>query len=644
VSLFTISLNIILKNKYLQIKEDRIITMRRIFGPKKPAKEQAVANTGQSEPVAADEEAPSAQSPKKGRFGKWFTRNKKPAAQPEGQSEPVANEASDDEVSADGQPNKPSYYERFTRAAANLASHATQPFKEAKEKGESLRDEGETSQLPQLLEKPVIKNKELSQIVEEFKSITSAKKKGYAINTEQQKKYDDIEDRLETFFDAKVKITDPDDKLYDQILEAYKYIETLKSQANEQIISKTDDLNTIINTKKTVIEFKRIADICKMLIMILVVICIFLTLITLIISFINVINLCIKLLSSIVALFYNSVITNNQSISYSAKEIIKCTKNNFKYDIFNILNEQLTSLSVFNTAIYIIYILLFYVILFILAMIFVNIYQYTHVLNGGLKDIDPKFQLLTIVGMVFGCSLIHLLIYKFLFRNLSFNKFKDINNYEVNIDNVIALNLSPINKEYDNDFFDLMADSTKRAEIDNMFSKMVLDIEQPSTNLSKYLLMYDLYMYFDEYVYMNDVVKEELRKYFKLSEEKSDKTLISFLDSNERKLIKLYHEALPFYSQIPADKLGAFQKVNEKVAQIIGNVNKSIIKYTGTFFPFLICCIYIIGIFIFNAFCTYMIMSFIESTRDDKMFPGFIYNLSSRYIYVITYFYNIFKI
>jgi len=143
---------------------------------------------------------------------------------------------------------------------------------------------------------------------------------------------------------------------------------------------------------------------------------------------------------------------------------------------------------------------------------------------------------------------------------------------------------------------------------------------------------------------MNDVVKEELRKYFKLSEEKSDKTLISFLDSNERKLIKLYHEALPFYSQIPADKLGAFQKVNEKVAQIIGNVNKSIIKYTGTFFPFLICCIYIIGIFIFNAFCTYMIMSFIQTTEEDKMFPSFIYNLSSRYISVIKYFYNIFKI
>lgn len=603
MSLFTISLNIILKNKYLQIKEDRIITMRRLFGSKKPEE----------------------------------------AAQSEGQI--VQAEGADDSVRADGQPNKPpSLFKRIRNSVTALASNTGQVVERAKAKGESLRDEGETSQLPQLLEKPVIKNKELSQIVEEFKSIISAKKKGYAINTEQQKKYDDIEDRIETFYSKYVDPKDQNETLGQEIKDAYDYIETLKSQANEQIISKTDDLNTIINTKKTVIEFKRIADICKMLIMILVVICIFLTLITLIISFINVINLCIKLLSSIVALFYNSVITNNQSISYSAKEIIKCTKNNFKYDIFNILNEQLTSLSVFNTAIYIIYILLFYVILFILAMIFVNIYQYTHVLNGGLKDIDPKFQLLTIVGMVFGCSLIHLLIYKFLFRNLSFNKFKDINNYEVNIDNVIALNLSPINKEYDNDFFDLMADSTKRAEIDNMFSKMVLDIEQPSTNLSKYLLMYDLYMYFDEYVYMNDVVKEELRKYFKLSEEKSDKTLISFLDSNERKLIKLYHEALPFYSQIPADKLGAFQKVNEKVAQIIGNVNKSIIKYTGTFFPFLICCIYIIGIFIFNAFCTYMIMSFIESTRDDKMFPGFIYNLSLRYISVITYFYNIFKI
>jgi hypothetical protein len=248
--------------------------------------------------------------------------------------------------------------------------------------------------------------------------------------------------------------------------------------------------------------------------------------------------------------------------------------------------------------------------------------------------------------MIFICSFVHLLIYKFIFRKLSFNKFKDINNYEVNIDNLILTNINPINTGYDNDFFDLLTDSTKRAEIDNMFVTMVENVDQPSTNLSKYLLMYDLYMYFDEYVYMNDVVKDDLRKYFKLvvDENSPNKTFISFLDANERKLIKLYHEELPFYKQIPTDKLESFQKSNEKVSQVIGTVNKSIIKYTGTFYPFLICCIYIIGIFLFNAFFTYIIMDFILTTEDDKMFPNFLYTIANKYTSVIKYIYNIFKI
>ena len=385
---------------------------------------------------------------------------------------------------------------------------------------------------------------------------------------------------------------------------------------------------------------------CKLLIIILTVICIVLLLLVLIISFINTINLGIKLISNIVALFYNTVVTNNQTISYTAKEILKCSKTNYKYDIFNILNEQATSLSVFNTSVYIIYILLFYIIIYILVIIFVNIYQYTHVLNGELRDIDPKFQLFTIIGVIFGSSLIHLLIFKFIFKNLTLNNFKVIQNYEVNIDNIIYNNINPINKEYDNDFYDLLTDSTKRAEIDNMFSKMVEDINQPSTNISKYLLIYDIYMYFDEYVYMNDIIKNDLNEYlFKsVSENKSDRTLISFLDANERKLIKVYHEELPFYKQIPTDKLEAFQKANEKVSLIIGNVNKSIIKYTGTFYPFLFCCIYIIGIFLFNLFVTYIVMDFILTTEPDKMFPSFIYNIAFKFKSVILYFYNIFKL
>jgi hypothetical protein len=295
---------------------------------------------------------------------------------------------------------------------------------------------------------------------------------------------------------------------------------------------------------------------------------------------------------------YNKVIANNQIISYEAKDITKCTKSNYKDDIFNILNEQFTSLSVFNTSLYIIYILLAYIILYIIAVIYVRINSYTHILKGELRDIDPKYQLLTIIAIIFISCFIHLLIYKLFFKELSFNKFRQIHNYEIIIDNIINKNLSPINKEYDEDFFLLLTDSTKRNEIDSKFLSKINDIEQPLNNIGKYLFMYDIYMYFDEYIYMNDVVKEDIKSYLKISETSSDRTFISFLDSNERKLIKLYHEDLPFYNQIPSEKLGTFQKINEQVNKEISGINKLILKYSGTFYPFLFACIYIIGIFI----------------------------------------------
>jgi hypothetical protein len=485
----------------------------------------------------------------------------------------------------------------------------------------------------QKIPNPIVNDKEVSKILGNFKNIVKSNEKGYGLNLADLNKYDNVNNELN-----KIKQSTSDEKLKSEIDETIKYINTVKetTQINEEFIE---------NTNKTVIQFKRIADMCRSLILILTVICIIIFMIVLIISFFNVINLFMKIGISIISLFYNSVITNNQTISYSAKQIIKCSKNNFTHDMFNILNEQSTSLSVFNTSIYIIYILLFYVIIYLLVLVFVNIYQYTHVLKGELKDIDPKLQLLTIIGLIFICSLIHLLIYKFFFRKLSFNKFKDINNYEKSIDNLIEYNLSPINKDYDNNFFDLLTDSTKRNEIDNIFSKKVDEVDQQPNDLSKYLIMYDIYMYFDEYVYMNDVVKEDLRNYFKLGEEDaSNKTFISFLDANQRKLIKLYHEELPFYKQIPPNKLEAFQKINEKVSQTIGNINKSIIKYTGTFFPFLFACIYIIGIFIFNAICAYILMDYILTTTDDNILPSFIYTIAIKYKMLMDYIYNIFKV
>jgi ketosteroid isomerase-like protein len=478
------------------------------------------------------------------------------------------------------------------------------------------------------------KDKELQDLLINFENIVNKTSKGRPINALDKELYDNILTRID---DIEQDIAnDPTRPQNDDINAIKDYVQSIQSK----IDIKDED---VMNTTKQIIDFKQIAHYFSILIKFLATICIVIFLIVLLISFFNIVNLSIKILTNIVSIFYNNVITNNQTISYEAKNITKCSKGNYKNDIFNILNEQFTSLSVFNTIVYIIYILLGYVIIFILLIIFVNIYRYTHVLNGELKDIDPKYQLMTVLIIIFVTSFIHLLIYKFFFRKLTMNKYKEIDNYETNVDAIIRKNLQPVNKANDEDFFDLLTDASRRTEIDNILANKVNDIDDPTSDLAKYLFMYDIYMYFDEYSNMNDIVRDELKNYFKIGDKESTRTFISFLDANERKLIKLYHEELPFYKQIPKEKLERFQKMNEKVSQDIAIINKNIIKYTGTFYPFLFACIYIILIFLFNVLCTYILMDFVLSTEKDELFMPIIYTIADKYKNLILYIYNIFK-
>jgi thymidylate synthase len=479
------------------------------------------------------------------------------------------------------------------------------------------------------------KDAELKDLLIDFQNVVNKNAKGRPLNLLDKELYDNIDKRLD---EIKSKIdNDPTRPQNDDINKLKEYVSSI--QSNVEI--KDED---VMQTTKQIIDFKQIAHYFSLLIKFLATICVVIFIIVLLISFFNVFNLSIKIITNIVSIFYNKVITNNQIISYEAKNMTKCSKSNYKDDIFNILNEQATSLAVFNTIVYIIYILLGYVIIYILLVIFVNIYRYTHVLNGDLKDIDPKYQLTSVLIIIFITSFIHLLIYKFFFRQLTMAKYKDIVDYENKVDNIIKKNLQPVNKVNDEDFFDLLTDSSRRSEVDTILANKVNEIEEPTSDLAKYLFMYDLYMYFDDYGYTNDIVRDDLKNYFKIGDkEDSDRTFISFLDANERKLIKLYHEELPFYKQIPKEKLERFQKLNEKVSQDIGAINKNIIKYTGTFYPFLFACIYIIGIFLFNVLCTYILMDYILSTERDELFMPFIYTIAKKYKSLIMYFYNIFK-
>ena len=489
-------------------------------------------------------------------------------------------------------------------------------------------------QMPRLVKKLGKLNSKLNF----FNGIVKKLKEKQIISSKELESFNNIENKIKN-----LDISPDEEKSRQEIL---VYIEKTKKQLEQQNINIKDA--NIIDTTKVLVNFKKVADIIKLILIGLTVICIIIYIVVLLISIYNLINLLLKVIISIIYLFYNTAITNNDTLSYTTKRIIKCTKDNYADDIFNVLNEQLTALSIFNTNLYIIYILLGYVIVYLLYFIYTSIFAKYFLLVGTIKDIDPNFTLLTIIAIIFISSFVHLLIYKFLFKSICLNKFKEINVYEENIDNQFKNILSSFDQddEYNTKFYNILTDTTKRSEIDTIFQNKVLELQDDTkNNLTQFLLIYDIYIYFEEFIYINDKKREDIKKYFDELNKGNipPYSFISFLDINERKLIKPYHEDLPFYKQIPIDKIETYKKINDTIGDLLANINKSIIKYSGTFYPFLFTCIYIIIICIYNFVCVYLILSFISGSKNEELFPPFIYTMADKFMDVSRIIYNLFN-
>jgi len=474
----------------------------------------------------------------------------------------------------------------------------------------------------------------LNKIIDLKRTIRRAEK-GFVVSQEDREKYDRTLDDLKNIDD-----NNPDKK------EVTIYLDKINDNLNIDAAT--------INKNKVIVNFTQFASIFKYCLIIIISICIFIYVIIAILSLINVLYLLFKTINSIISLFYNTVLTNEQTLSYSAKQIVKSTNNSYKYDVFNILAEQKTALTIFNSVIYIIYILMAYVIVYLLCVIYVQIMKYTHILKGSLADIDTTYQILTIIGLLFIFSLLHLLIYKFLYKYMALSNFKEINKFETDVDNKIS---NIVMTKYNNNdecskFFDLLIDTSKRNELDTIFSNKIKTIKNENENsLRKYLMMYNIYMYFQEYLYMNDVMKDKIKKYFGIANDvdKDDKdeeveqiSFIGLLDSNERKLLKAYHEDLPFHKLVSKEYIEDYQQITEEITSAINSINKYIIKYTGTFFPFLITCIYICIICVYNIYTLYILFKFINKTELENIFATFIYSFSHKYIYYCEKIYSIF--
>ena len=469
----------------------------------------------------------------------------------------------------------------------------------------------------------------INKIIEKFKN-------NEPILKEEFEKFKNFKNQIE-YYKNNIKKDTID---YNKLVEIEK-----EYNENENVITEHYENNSDLVEDLIIVNFSDTASIFNLLLKYLILFCVFIYIIVLLISFINVVNLIILCIKSVINTFYNTVLINNDSIAFKIKGITKTTKTDFSYDICNVLNEQLTALSIFNMTIYIFYIILAYLFIYMLMYFYYNyIMIYTHKFVGTIKDIDPDAYMMQIKALLFALSIVHIFIYKILLKKCSINSYKNIDNDEKNFENIIFNNSyfnSSTPNETDNKFYNLLIDTTKYDEVNLFFENKLNELNEENNEIGKYLIIYNIYNFFSNYLIMNDLNQYKLGVYLRLISKKNDDksddiTFLSLLDSNNKRLIKLSHEDLKFYKNIPKDKIELFKEINNDVIAIISKINKSIISYNGPFFPFITMIIYIILIFIYNVISVYIIFEVIHATKSNKIFPDLIYTMTDYYKKIIN--------
>jgi len=347
--------------------------------------------------------------------------------------------------------------------------------------------------------------------------------------------------------------------------------------------------------------------------------------IVLFISFLGLLILIYDIIINTITLFVNSAnSTNNLSLDYITKDIIKCNKDNYDNDRFLILTEQKQNLSIFNIGAYTVYLLIIYFLLYLILLIYSSLMKYNFV--GSINDIDNNFVFLLMIIFLSVYSFIHLLVFKYFFKPYVYIPYKTINDEEIEIDKMIA---SYIIIKTDtgqivkfNDFFDLLYDSSKIEELSDYFLKEIKNMNNDGC-LEQKIIIYNLYEYLRQYVNFDDNFKYNFKQYCSNDENNKPKyengssiTFISMLKNDEIKIISNYHEELNFINKLD-DNIEFYNKLNTEVSKKIKEINKKIITHNKTTLPFFITIVYMILIFLLNFFIVYLIIQQIIEDKND---------------------------
>jgi len=396
----------------------------------------------------------------------------------------------------------------------------------------------------------------------------------------------------------------------------------------ETIDRAEEEAKKIVNdddkTKKEV-NFKDIIFMFQIILKYITIIAIIIVFGLFLISFTSFLILLYDSIIYIINLFVNPNLTKALSIDYLSKNIIKCTKNNYKDDRYLILSEQKQNLILFNLGSYTIYLLLFYIMIYILFKIYASmVYK---VVKGELYELDERAFLLIILGIIFVYSAINLAIYKLFFKPFVYIPFKHIDNNEKNVDEKISeyvLIKNASNKQagkavilVDENFFDILYDFSRIDELNNIF---LIGIKNNDANgcLEQQIIIYDLYMYLREYISFDDKMQTIFKQY--CTTEANEKpiydgtdtriTFLSLLNNNEIKIIKKYHEELDYYNNIPNDNIEFYNTLNRSIDRKLREINRNMVTHKETLIPFLLSISYIFFILLLNFIIIYIIIKF----------------------------------
>ena len=190
----------------------------------------------------------------------------------------------------------------------------------------------------------------------------------------------------------------------------------------------------------------------------------------------------------------------------------------------------------------------------------------------------------------------------------------------------------------DDEFFTILFDASRIDELNDIFMNGV-NTEDKDKCLEQKIIIYNLYNYLREYMVFDVDTREKFKEYCTTSVDNKPKftnseikmTFVSMMNNDEIKMIRKYNEDLPYYNQIPDDKIEYFNKLNMSINEKIKQINLLILSNTNTMIPFFLTIVYIIFIVILNIIIFYIIAVIVLS--KDPVETGF-----NEYIFKLLYY------